>query len=81
MKQREVADKENMKWTCVQAYAALEGKAAEKAAELSATNEGKVPVVCTPTGGAQSVRLNLDENWDEQLSEEQLLDAILKAKG
>lgn len=58
----------------------MEGKAAEKAAELSATNEGRIPVVCTPTSGAQSVRLNLDENWDEQLSEEQLLDAILKRR-
>ncbi len=80
MKQREVTDKENIKWTCVQAYTGLEGKVADKAAELSESDEGRIPVVCTPVGGAQSVRLNLDKNWEEQLSEEQLLDEIFKAQ-
>ncbi len=81
MKQREVAEKENIKWTCMQAYSGLEGKASEKTTELLKSEDDKVPVVCTPNGGAQSVRLNLDKNWEDQLSEEQLLDAISKAKG
>lgn len=81
MKEREVADKENIKWKCVQAYAGLEGKVDEKAVELSENDEGTVPVVCTPNGGAQSVRLNLSKNWEDQLSEEQLIDAISKEKG
>ncbi len=81
MIQREVTDKENIKWTCVQAYAGLEGKVAEKAAELLESEDDKVPVVCTPNGGAKSIRLNLAKNWEDHLSEEQLLDAISKAKG
>ncbi len=64
----------------MQAYSGMEGKASEKAAELLESEDAKVPVVCTPNGGAQSVRLNLEKNWDDELSEEQLLDAIFKSK-
>ena len=52
------------------------GKASEKAARLSESDDGKVPIVCTPTGGAKSVRLSLNENWEEKLSDEELLHAI-----
>lgn len=78
MTQREVTDKENIKWVCVQAYAGLEGKNQDKAAELSQTNDGKVPVVCTPTGGAKSVRITVDKNWEE-LPDEDLLKLIASA--
>ena len=76
MKQREVTDKEGTRWTCVQAFSALEGKAGEIAAELSETDEGKVQVVCTPSGGAQTVRLDLEQNWLEELPDEELVAAI-----
>lgn len=76
MKQREVTAADNTTWTCVQAYAALNGKAAEKATDLSENEEGLVPVVCTPSGGAQTVRLNLAKNWLEDLSDEELTQAI-----
>jgi len=76
MKQREVTDKENTTWTCVQAYGALEGKAGEKAAALAETEAGKVPVVCTPSGGAQTVRLELAKDWFDNLSDEDLATAI-----
>jgi len=72
MQQREITDQENTTWTCVQAYAALDGAAAEKATDIVERNGGKVPVVCTPSGGAQIVRLELDKNWLEELSDEQL---------
>ncbi|QMU29352.1 hypothetical protein [Adhaeribacter radiodurans] len=72
MQQREITDQENTAWTCVQAYAALNSAAAEKATNIVESNEGKVPVVCTPSGGAQTVRLELDKNWLEELSDEQL---------
>ncbi|MFD2247760.1 hypothetical protein [Pontibacter ruber] len=80
MIQREVTDKENTTWTCAQAYSGLEGKEGEKAAELAENKDGKVPVVCTPSGGAQSVRLELDSNWNEQLSDEELVQAIEAAQ-
>ncbi|WP_207431901.1 hypothetical protein [Sabulibacter ruber] len=76
MTQREVTDKDNLTWTCVQAYAGLQGKAAEKATELAETDEGNVTVVCTPSGQAQTVRLELSKDWLENLSDEDLLQQI-----
>lgn len=73
---REVTDNNNTTWTCVQAYSGLNGKAAEKAAALSEDAQGQVSIVCTPSGGAQSVRLQLNTNWHEKLSDEQLLQEI-----
>jgi hypothetical protein len=33
-------------------------------------------VVCTPSGGAQSVRIELPGDWERMISEEQLRDLI-----
>lgn len=76
MEQREVTDQQNTTWTCVQAYGGLTGKAAEKAADIAETNDGKMPVVCTPSGGAQTVRLELDKEWVTALSDDELIQAI-----
>lgn len=77
MQQREVTDSKNTTWTCVQAYAGgLSGKATEQATKLAETDEGTVTVVCTPSGGAQTVRLELQSNWLENLSDEELTTAI-----
>ncbi|AKQ44992.1 hypothetical protein TH63_04075 [Rufibacter radiotolerans] len=80
MTQREVTDQDNLTWTCVQAYAGLEDKAAEKATELTETEEGTVTVVCTPSGGAQTVRLQLPSNWLEKTSDEELIQQISQAR-
>jgi hypothetical protein len=72
MKQREVMDENNTTWTCVQPLSDTVGKIAEKAEDILKSENGGIPVVCTPSGGAQSVRLALDENW-EQLSDQALL--------
>ena len=80
--EREVTDEENTTWKCVQAYAGLgmQGPAAELAAR--AEEEGKpLPVVCTPTGGAQSVRLSLPAGWADDMSDDALLDAIAAERG
>lgn len=76
MTSREVRDQEsNVTWNCVQAFTGTNGAAAEKAAELA--KEGNmVAVVCTPTGGAQTVRLKLHEGWLDSLNDQQLIDAI-----
>jgi hypothetical protein len=76
MKQREVTDQDNLTWTCVQAYAGLNSKTAEEATALAETDSGEVTVVCTPTGGAQTVRLQLSKKWLEELSDDQLVQAI-----
>ncbi|WP_187264137.1 hypothetical protein [Pontibacter beigongshangensis] len=72
MEQREVTDQGNTAWTCVQAYAAL----GDKAASLTESGNGTVTLVCTPGGGAQTVRIEVGKDWMEKLTDEQLLAAI-----
>ena len=75
--QREVTDAEQVIWTCVQAYAGLGESAAAEALEERRAAEGRgVPVVCTPTGGSQSVRLELGSDWIDSMSDEDLLAKI-----
>lgn len=69
-------DQEKITWTCVQAFTAVGGETAIKATQLVESAEGTVPVVCTPSGGAQTVRLQLPIEWVDQLSDEELLAAI-----
>jgi len=76
MKQREITGNDNIKWTCVQAYAGLDGKVSEETEELSEDNNGTVTVVCTPSGGAQTVRLQLQKGWEDQLSDDDLAGKI-----
>ena len=63
---REVTDADEITWSCIEATAADDGK-------------GAVGVVCTPSGGAQSVRLELPPEWDK-LPEADLLAAIAGAR-
>lgn len=73
---REIETSEGVRWTCAQAYAGLAepGGAAEDAARKNGS--GGLRVVCTPSGGRQSVALELSEGWEQSLSDEDLLDAI-----
>ncbi|HEX8426148.1 hypothetical protein [Hymenobacter sp.] len=80
MKQREVTDQHHTTWTCVQAYAGVDSAASAEATKLSETDAGDVPVVCTPSGGAQTVRLELNKEWFDNLSDEELVDAIAAAQ-
>jgi hypothetical protein len=77
MKQRELTDDENITWTCVQAFAGVGGKAAAEATSRTESAEGTVTVVCTPSGQAQTVRLELPATWLEETSDEELRAAIL----
>ena len=80
MKQREVQDAENVRWVCVQALAGVGGAAAEAAADRLESDAGTVPVVCTPSGGAQSVRVELSRGWEESASDDDVLGAIAAAR-
>lgn len=80
MEQREVTDQEGTTWTCVQAFAGVKGENGEKAKKLSEDENHQVPVVCTPRGGAQSVRLELSTDWLEKIKDEELIQAIGKAQ-
>lgn len=74
--QREVTDEEGLKWTCVQAYAGLAGGAGDKGAARVEGEGDTYEVVCTPSGGAQSVRLELPGDWESSCSDEELLRRI-----
>jgi hypothetical protein len=73
--QRSVTTEDGTEWTCVQAYAGLQ-EAPEAIAAKLADQKGRVPVVCTPSGGAQSVRLKLPEEWHDHISDAELAQAI-----
>lgn len=82
MKQREVQDAGNTRWTCVQALSGLgdaSGADAEAAADKLERGDGTVPVACTPSGGEASVRIRLPRGWEEGSSDEELLSAIAAA--
>lgn len=80
MKQREVQAQDNVIWTCVEALSGVESKTAEQAGSPVQNENGTVPVVCTPNGGEQSVRIQLPSQWLDSCSDDELLDAISKAR-
>jgi hypothetical protein len=73
---REVTDSEGITWSCIQAFAGL-GNDPEKtdAARVDGA-EDHVHVVCTPSGGAKSVRLELPGDWEKAISDDALLEAV-----
>ena len=73
---REVTDASDITWTCIQAFAGL-GADAEKAeaAQVKGAPD-RVYVVCTPSGGAHSVRVALPAAWEAEVTDEDLLRAI-----
>ena len=73
---REVSDAEGITWTCIQAFAGL-GNDPEKvdAARVDGTRN-QVHIVCTPSGGAKSVRIELAEDWETSLPDDDLLQVI-----
>jgi hypothetical protein len=76
---REVQDNENTIWSCVEAYAGLK-TAGEETPDAAVDENQMVEVVCTPSGGAQTVRLKLKSDWETALSDEDLLAQIQKQK-
>ena len=79
MKQREVQDQENTRWVCVEALSGV-NQNKDLVEEKIRDEDGNVPVVCTPSGGAQTVRINLPTAWDKSLSDQELLQKIAEAK-
>ena len=73
---REITDTDGVTWSCIQAFAGLgkdQGKV--EAALVNGTGD-RLHVTCTPSGGARSVSLELPLGWDENLSDEYLLERI-----
>ena len=74
---REVTDGEGTTWSCVEAYAGLSDEGKSDAARVEGTDRFRV--VCTPSGGARTVELELPAGWEESLSDDELLREIAKA--
>lgn len=77
---RELTDGEGVTWDCVQAYEGLT-RGGENGEAARVGGEGDLfHVVCTPSGGAQTVRLKLEGDWEERYSDEELLEKIGSAR-
>jgi hypothetical protein len=74
---REVTDGEGTAWSCVEAYTGLSEDGKSDAARVEG---GRYRVVCTPSGGAKTVELELPGGWDESLSDEELVREIDRAR-
>ncbi len=82
---REVNDGEGTRWTCVQAYAGLSASGTaegdrEKADAARVEGGDRFRVVCTPSGGARTVELELPGGWEEEMGDDELLSAIAAAQ-
>jgi hypothetical protein len=73
---RETTDEDGVTWSCIQAFAGL-GNGVEKADAARVDGEtDRFYVVCTPSGGARSVRLELPGGWEQAMADEELIEAI-----
>lgn len=83
--ERKVTDRGQVEWSCVRAYAGVAettgSGAASEAMSRTIGRAGTVPVVCTPSREEATVRLELPEGWAEELSDEELLQALEQARG
>ena len=73
---REVSGEDRISWSCVEAYAGVSDEGDGEAAARAASGDGKLTVVCTPSGGAKTVRLELARDWETALGAEELLRVI-----
>ncbi|MBD2043969.1 hypothetical protein [Microcoleus sp. FACHB-672] len=73
---REITDTKGVTWTCVQAFSGLSDESENRAAAQVKGKDDVYWVVCTPSGGSQSVRLELQGEWEKSYSDEALLREI-----
>jgi hypothetical protein len=73
---REITDDNGVTWSCIQAFAGLGNNPAKADAARVEGTADRFHVVCTPSGGARSVRIELPEGWEQSCSDEDILAAI-----
>ena len=73
---REIRAPDGITWTCIQAFAGLRADPAKTDAARVEGAPSLVHVVCTPSGGAHSVRVDLPEGWESETADDHLLEAI-----
>jgi hypothetical protein len=74
--ERSVTDTNGTTWTCIQAFTGLSDHSENQDAAQVKGQGDRYWVVCTPSGGAQSVRLQLPGDWENTYSDESLLQEI-----
>lgn len=74
--ERVVNSQDGTTWTCIQAFTGLSDEPEHLEAAQVKGQEDAYWVVCTPSGGAQSVRLKLSGDWETAYSDEALLHEI-----
>jgi hypothetical protein len=74
---REVTDADGTTWSCVPPYQGL-GSGDEGMPDAARVDgaEDRYYLVCTPSGGAQSVRITVPGDWERALSDEALVASI-----
>ncbi len=77
---REITDADGVTWSCIQAFAGL-GNDPEKTNAARVDSSDRLRVVCTPSGGAGSVRLELPEGWEDGMPDRDILQEIQKQLG
>lgn len=77
---RTVTDPDGLAWSCIQAFAGLGHDGGKADAARVAGTEDRVHVVCTPSGAARSVRLQLPIGWQLSCDDAALLAAIAAAR-
>ena len=77
---REITDDNGVTWSCIQAFAGL-GNDPEKRDAARVDGSDRLRVVCTPSGGAASIRLELGDGWEAGIPDGDLLHAIQKQLG
>jgi hypothetical protein len=73
---REITDDNGVTWSCIQAFAGFGNNPAKADAARVEGTADRFHVVCTPSGGARSVRIELPEGWEQSCSDEDILAAI-----
>lgn len=76
---RDITDADGVTWSCIQAFAGLGNDPAKTDAARVRGLADRLHVVCTPSGGARSVRIELPEGWEEDLPDEEIVAAIRSA--
>ncbi len=73
---REVTDADGVTWSCIQALAGLGNDPVKaEAARVDGTAD-RFHVVCTPSGGARSVRVELPGGWEDSCPDKAILATI-----
>ena len=73
---REVIDANGIVWSCIQAFAGLGNDPVKSAAARVEGMHDRVHVVCTPGGGARSVRIVMPGGWEDECPDAEILAAI-----